>query len=123
MKVKEILELTLHDNLSSIAKNRLEISEKPLRAALKAAQCEPMGKGKKGWRFTGEDGVILDKSIYECTGKSPIKAQMQAPKIASASESMGEQANANAIESEGKQMHAIENVAVHAEVSAAKSVD
>jgi hypothetical protein len=64
MKIKEILELTQTENVATIAKNRLTISEKPLRAILKEIGCTNQA-GKKGWIYTGDTPEILENSIYE----------------------------------------------------------
>ncbi|MET1029361.1 hypothetical protein [Domibacillus tundrae] len=63
MKIKELLELTQHEGMASIAKNHLTIGEKPARMALKAAGCYAIS-GKRGWHFEG-DPAVLEKSIYD----------------------------------------------------------
>lgn len=65
MKIKEILELTQHEGMASIAKNHLNIGEKATRAALKEAGCYAI-KGRKGWYYDG-DPSVFEKSIYEFT--------------------------------------------------------
>jgi hypothetical protein len=65
MKIKELLELTQHEGMASIAKNHLSIGEKPARMALKAAGCYAIS-GKKGLYYDG-DPAVLEKSIYKFT--------------------------------------------------------
>lgn len=65
MKIRDILALTQEKRLSEIAKEHLNIGEKPAREALKNAGCYSQS-GKKGWYFDGDE-EILDKEIYEFT--------------------------------------------------------
>jgi hypothetical protein len=65
MKIKELLEMTQHEGMASIAKNHLTIGEKPARMALKAAGCYAVS-GKRGWHYEG-DPAVLEKSIYDFT--------------------------------------------------------
>ena len=69
MKIGEILKLTQEKRLSDIAKEHLNIGEKPTREALKNAGCYSLS-GKKGWYFDGDEG-ILEKEIYEFTKTKP----------------------------------------------------
>ncbi|MGE6403342.1 hypothetical protein [Bacillus cereus] len=75
MKIGEIIELTKTERLSKIAKERLSISEKPTRDALKLAGCYAIS-GKKGWFFDGDESV-LEQSIYEFV---PAKKVTRKPK-------------------------------------------
>lgn len=63
MKIRDILVLTKEKRLSEIAKEHLDIGEKPARLALKNAGCF-YESGKKGWHFKGDE-KILDMEIYE----------------------------------------------------------
>ena len=63
MKIREIIELSQEKRIDVIAKEYLEIGEKPTRAALKLAGAVPQ-KGKRGWVFEGPS-ENLEKSIYE----------------------------------------------------------
>lgn len=63
MEIKEILELTKEKRISEIAKEFLEIGEKPAREALRKAGCYTIS-GKKGWFFEGDEET-LNKSIYD----------------------------------------------------------
>ncbi|HAJ3957192.1 hypothetical protein WD019_19060 [Fictibacillus sp. Mic-4] len=63
MKIRELLELTQTMKLADIAKEHLEMGEKPAREALKKAGCYSIS-GKKGWFFDGDDNV-LNQSIYD----------------------------------------------------------
>lgn len=63
MKIGEILELTQTKNIASIAKESLDIGEKPTREALKKAGCFSIS-GKSGWFFEGDPNV-LEQSIYD----------------------------------------------------------
>lgn len=73
MKIGEILELSQTKRMSDIAKEHLNIGEKPAREALKNAGCYSIS-GKKGWHFDGSPEV-LEKSIYEfATVKGRAKA-------------------------------------------------
>lgn len=65
MKIKELLELTQHEGMASIAKKHLDIGEKPARMALKVAGCYSVS-WKRGWHHNG-DSAVLEKSIYEFT--------------------------------------------------------
>lgn len=67
VKIGEILELTQHERLTKIAKERLTIGEKTAREALKAAGCYSIS-GKRGWRYEG-DPDLLEYSIYDFVGK------------------------------------------------------
>lgn len=75
MLIKDILELSLqpNENIASIAKSINGLSEKRLRDALKALQCEPIGSGKKGWHFIGENKLILEESIFDFIPKATAK--------------------------------------------------
>jgi len=74
MKIGEILELSQKQRMSDIAKEYLNIGEKPAREALKNAGCYSIS-GKKGWHFDGSPEV-LEKSIYEfATVKGRAKAK------------------------------------------------
>jgi len=75
MKIGEIIDLTKTERLSKIAKERLSISEKPTRDALKMAGCYAIS-GKKGWFFDGDESV-LEQSIYDYT---PAKKVIRKPK-------------------------------------------
>ena len=77
MKIREVLALTQKKRLSEIAKEHLNIGEKPAREALKNAGCYPK-RGMKGWYFEGDEG-ILDKEIYEFTkvkGKANVTTKV-----------------------------------------------
>jgi hypothetical protein len=63
MKIGELLELTQSEPLNKIAKERLDIGEKPTRQALKKAGCFSQS-GKRGWFFDGDES-ILEQSIYD----------------------------------------------------------
>ena len=63
MKIKEIIELSQEKRIDVIAKEHLDIGEKPTRAALKLAGAVPQ-KGKRGWVFEGPS-ENLEKSIYD----------------------------------------------------------
>lgn len=63
MKIGEILELTKTKKISDIAKESLDIGEKPTREALKKAGCFSVS-GKSGWFFEGDKNV-LEQSIYD----------------------------------------------------------
>lgn len=65
MKIKELLELTQHEGLTSITKKHLAVGEKTARKALKAAGCYAFN-GKRGWYYDG-DPAIIEKSIYDFT--------------------------------------------------------
>lgn len=69
MKIGEILELTKEKKMADIAKEHLNIGEKPTREAMKKAGCiyQP---GKKGWLFEG-DQETLEKSIYDFSPTKP----------------------------------------------------
>lgn len=73
MKIKEILELTQSEPLNKIAKERLEIGEKPTREALKKAGCFNQS-GKRGWFFNGDESV-LEQSIYDFAPPKKINRQ------------------------------------------------
>lgn len=81
MKIKEILELTQSKKLADIAKESLEIGEKPTREALKSAGCYSIS-GKRGWHFDG-DKDVLERSIYDFApptrrkGKTVISAEKE----------------------------------------------
>ena len=77
MKIRDILALTQEKRLSEIAKEDLNIGEKPAREALKNAGCYSQS-GKKGWYFDGDE-EILDKEIYEFI-KSKPKANVRTNK-------------------------------------------
>jgi hypothetical protein len=64
MKIKEIIEMSLETKLDVIAKG-LPVGEKRLRDILKENGCTPIGIGKRGWTFTGEDAEVLEKDISE----------------------------------------------------------
>ncbi|HFK1501376.1 TPA: hypothetical protein ACGXMW_005834 [Bacillus paranthracis] len=69
MKIRDIIDLTKKEPLNKIAKERLDIGEKPTREALKLAGCYATS-GKKGWFFDG-DAEILEKSIYDFVTAKP----------------------------------------------------
>lgn len=75
MKISEILELTNSMNIAAIAKDRLTIGEKRVRAILKELGCTNQA-GKKGWSYTGDDPELLEKSIYDFI--QPIKRKAKA---------------------------------------------
>lgn len=64
MLISEIIELTQEQTIAQIAKERLSISEKTARAALKRAGCYTI-VGKPGWIFDDtENPENFHKSIY-----------------------------------------------------------
>lgn len=63
MIIREILDLSLQKPINEIAKEHLDIGEKPTREALKKAGCFTR-PGKKGWFFDGNE-EILNQSIYD----------------------------------------------------------
>lgn len=89
MLIRELLELTLQDgqNISKIAKDRMPFGEKKLKDALTSAQCEPIGKGKKGWHFIGDDESILDKNIEDFGSVRKAQQKQRQKHNASTSES------------------------------------
>lgn len=65
MKISEILELSKSKPIADIAKNYLDIGEKPARQALKQAGCYSI-VGQPGWFFDDtENPENLEKSIYD----------------------------------------------------------
>lgn len=64
MKIKEILQLSMTEQLNDIAKDQLAISRTKAREALKAAGCYAIS-GKRGWYYDGPDPEILERSVYE----------------------------------------------------------
>lgn len=72
MKIKEVLEWTMKEQLQEIAKNRLKIGRNTARDALKAAGCYAVS-GRKGWYYEG-DPAVLEKSIYDFVATSKQKA-------------------------------------------------
>lgn len=92
MKIREILSLTQEKRLSEIAKEHLNIGEKPTREALKRAGCYSIS-GKKGWFFDGNE-EILDKEIYEfATVKDKANARTKDVKRESREEVKNEEMN------------------------------
>ena len=63
MKIGEIISLTQEKPMNQIAKEHLNIGEKPARQALTNAGGISQ-KGKRGWLFEGPE-ENLEKSIYE----------------------------------------------------------
>ena len=72
MLVKEILERTMKIKLEDVAKEA-KIPYRKLSATLKKIECEPLGKGKRGWIFKGNDELILEQSIYSFVDTSNRK--------------------------------------------------
>lgn len=74
MLIAEILDLTKQEGekLQTIGK-RLKISHNRLREILKDLNCKPIGTGKKGWHYVGDDPSILEKSIFDfIASKKPV---------------------------------------------------
>lgn len=87
MKIGELLKLTQSKKISVIAKESLDIGEKPTREALKKAGCYNVS-GKSGWFFEG-DPEVLEQSIYDfappkkinrTTNKAEANVSTKAPK-------------------------------------------
>lgn len=87
MKIGELLKLTKTKKISDIAKESLDIGEKPTREALKKAGCFSIS-GKSGWFFEGDKNV-LEQSIYDfsppkkinrTTGKATANVSTKEPK-------------------------------------------
>lgn len=64
MKIREILELTKEKKFGTIAKEYLEIGEKPATKAFKNSGAYFSNSAPKGWHFKGPE-ENLDKSIYD----------------------------------------------------------
>lgn len=65
MKISEVLEMSKHTPLATIAKERLTIGEKTARKALNRAGCYTT-VGQAGWYLDeSENPENLNKSIYE----------------------------------------------------------
>lgn len=62
MLVKELLAKTMEIKLESIAKE-VNLPYVPLKEALKEKGCKPIGSGKRGWIFKGEDESILEMPV------------------------------------------------------------
>ena len=69
MKIKDIIELSKVEPITKIAKNRLEIGEKPTREILKEVGCYSVS-GKRGWFYDG-DPEVIERSIYEFVKSKP----------------------------------------------------
>jgi hypothetical protein len=63
MLVKELLAKTMEMKLEDVSKE-VKIPYLKLKDVLKEKGCQPLGSGKRGWIFNGEDQSILDQSIF-----------------------------------------------------------
>jgi hypothetical protein len=74
MLAKQILAKTMEMKLEDVAKE-VKIPYRKLTAALRKIECEPSGKGKKGWVFKGNDELVLEQSIYDFVDLSSSKTK------------------------------------------------
>src|SRR5690349_21469776 len=76
MKLREILELSFEKSLDDMGKEKLlPCGVKSFRNYLKELSCEPVGTGKSGWRYAGNEPETLEMDINESYAKSKGKTQ------------------------------------------------
>lgn len=81
--LRELLELTLEKSYKELAKS-LSISEHTLRVILVKSGCKSNGRGKRGWKYEGEDSTILEQSIEELSfivNRASMKSKINSNEI------------------------------------------